>query len=140
MTEANERNQNERRQMGRQHIFVVNGSPDLLDVIRQLLQDESYNVTTTNFVPETFDQVAALAPALLIIDLALHAHAGWELLEQSHADALTHGIPVVVISTELELLERARREKARYGGQRFIGKPFDIDVLLAAVEELIGSA
>jgi hypothetical protein len=38
-------------QMRRQHIFVVNGSAEFLDVVRELLQDEHYNVTTTNFVP-----------------------------------------------------------------------------------------
>ena len=39
-------------QMHRQHIFVVNGSADFLDVVRELLQDEHYNVTTTDFVPK----------------------------------------------------------------------------------------
>lgn len=51
-----------------------------------------------------------------------------------------HGTPVIVVSTAPELLERARSEQARYGGQRFIGKPFDIDDVLGAVEELIGAA
>jgi DNA-binding response OmpR family regulator len=27
----------ERRQMGRKHVFVVNGSPEFLDVVRELL-------------------------------------------------------------------------------------------------------
>jgi response regulator RpfG family c-di-GMP phosphodiesterase len=34
-------------QMKRQHVFVINGSPDFLDIMRELLQDEAYNVTTT---------------------------------------------------------------------------------------------
>ena len=40
-----------REQMARQHVYVVNGSPGFLEVVRELLQDEHYNVTTTNFVP-----------------------------------------------------------------------------------------
>ena len=126
--------------MGRKHIFIVNGSVDLLNILRELLQDESYNVTTTNFVPETFDHITALDPNLIIIDLALRSRAGWDLLERMHGEALTLGIPVIVTSTEPELLERARSQTSRYGGQRFIGKPFDIDDVLTAVEELIGSA
>ena len=53
----------ETTQMARQHIFAVNGSPDFLDLLRELLQDERYNVTTTNFVPATFAQIDALQPA-----------------------------------------------------------------------------
>jgi hypothetical protein len=48
-------------QMRRQHIFVVNGSVEFLDVVRELLQEERYNVTTTNFVPRTFHQRTAVA-------------------------------------------------------------------------------
>jgi hypothetical protein len=72
----------EREKMGRKHIFVVNGDPAFLEVIRTLLQEhEDYNVTTTNFVPETFDQVVALDPSLLVIDLAVGERARWDLLE-----------------------------------------------------------
>ena len=38
-------------QMRRQHIFVVNGSAAFLDVVRELLQDEQYNVTTPTSSP-----------------------------------------------------------------------------------------
>ena len=41
--------------MERSHIFAVNGSPDFLDILRELFQQEQYNVTTTNFVPGTFE-------------------------------------------------------------------------------------
>ena len=37
-----------RRQMGRTHSFVVNGAPELLTFVRELLQDEGYNVATTS--------------------------------------------------------------------------------------------
>jgi DNA-binding NtrC family response regulator len=72
----------ERGEMGRKDIFFVNGSPDFLDVLRVLLQGEDYNVTTTNFVPRTFEQIAALRPGLLLVDLVVHRQAGWDLLEQ----------------------------------------------------------
>jgi DNA-binding response OmpR family regulator len=130
----------ERRQRGRKHVFVVNGASEFLDVVRMLLEDESYNVTTTNFVPETFGLILALDPALIIIDLAIHIQSGWDLLEQLQRDALTHALPVIVVSTNPTYLEKVQADSARYGGQRFLGKPFDIAVLLAAVEELIGKA
>lgn len=133
-------NADEQRQMQRRHIFVVNSEPAFLDIVRDLLQHEDYNVTTTNFAPETFAQIAAVQPACLIIDLAVHQRAGWELLERLNGEAATHGIPVIVVSTNDELLARVQANRAQFGGQRFIGKPFDIEVLLDAVEDLIGTA
>ena len=130
----------DRSQEGRKHIFAINGSVDFLNIVRELFQEENYNVTTTNFVPDTFDQIAALGPNLLIIDLALGMQAGWELLEQLGQDAQTQNIPVIVVSTRPQLLETARADPARYGGQRFLRKPFDVDDLLTAVDELIGRA
>ena len=130
----------EERQTNRKHIFVVNGEPDFLDAMRQLLQSESYNVTTTNFVPETFHQIVALKPDVAIIDLVVSERAGWKLLERIHDDVLTNGIPVVVVSTDQRLLDEARARTAQYGGQRFISKPFDIEDVLGAIEELVGPA
>jgi chemosensory pili system protein ChpA (sensor histidine kinase/response regulator) len=131
----------ERQQMARKHIFAVNGSAEFLDFIRELFQEEGYNVTTTNYVPRTFDQVAALQPDMLIVDLAIGVQAGWALLEQLQAEAVTHDIPVIVTTTGgPDLLTRAQAQQQRYGGQRFVAKPFDLEELLTTVRELIGTA
>ncbi len=130
----------EHQQMGRKHIFVVNGAADFLDVLRELLQDEQYNVTTTNFVPDTFEQIAVLQPDLLMIDLAVGKQAGWDLLAHLAAAANTNEIPVIVFSTNRSLLEEVQGDPTRYGGQRFLSKPMDLDDVLTAVDELIGKA
>ena len=130
----------ERRQSTRKHVFAVNGSPAFLSMVRALLQDERYNVTTTNYVPHTFDQIASLEPDLLLVDLATGRQAGWDLLERLHAEAATRRVPVLITSTDPHLLVEAEATAARYGGDRFLAKPFDLDVLLAAVRTLIGSA
>ena len=76
-------------QMQRQHSFVVNGSVEFLDVVRELLQDEAYNVTTTNVVPRTFHQIETARPALLVVDLCHGEQAGWELLTALRQEAGT---------------------------------------------------
>lgn len=130
----------EQTQRKRQHIFAVNGAVDFLDVIRELLQEEEYNVTTTNFVPETYEQIAALQPNLLIIDLAVGMKAGWELLERLTDEADTRGIPVIVVSTSPQILNEIKSDPERFGGQRFLRKPVNLDQVLETVDELIGKA
>lgn len=130
----------EQAQMDRQHIFVVNGAVEFLDVLRELLQEERYNVTTTNFVPNTYDQIAALQPDLLMIDLAIGVRAGWDLLEQLAHETVTQDIPVIVFSTSQHILEEVQTDPSRFGAQRFLSKPVDLDAVLDAVNQLIGVA
>jgi CheY-like chemotaxis protein len=137
---AEERLQGERLQTDRQHIFAVDGAPEFLDLVRALFEQERYNVTTTNFVPRTFDQIAVAKPNLLIVDLVLGEVAGWELLEQLHREAATLNIPVILTATNPKLLDWARADVERYGDARAIVKPFEIDDIIQTVLELIGPA
>jgi DNA-binding response OmpR family regulator len=127
-------------QMQRQHIFVVNGSAAFLDVVRELLQDERYNVTTTNFVTQTFKQIEISRPSLLIVDLIHGEMAGWDLLTELRHEAATRDIPVILVSTSERLLEKAETERVIWGGDRYFLKPFSFDALLQAIDELIGPA
>ena len=124
----------------RKHIFAIDGSPDFLNIVRELFQDEGYNVTTTNYVPTSFAQIATAHPDALIVDVVVGEQAGWELLEQLEADADTAGIPVLVLSTSPRLLQRAQEQAGRYGTHRYLDKPFDVDALLATLREMIGEA
>ena len=130
----------ERLQFGRKHVFCVNGAPEFLDLLRELLQDANYNVTTTNFVPLTHDQIMTAQPDVIIVDLVVGLRSGWDLLERLQHEIATRGIPVIVTSTTQSLLDQVEDEPERYGANRFIVKPFDIDALLSLVQELIGDA
>jgi CheY-like chemotaxis protein len=124
----------------RRHVFAINASPEFLNIVRELFQEEGYNVTTTNFAPNSFAQIEALQPDALIIDIAIGQEAGWDLLEQLDADADTAGIPVLVVSTDPRLLARAEAHAARYGTHRFLAKPLDLDAMLHEIQEMIGEA
>jgi len=124
----------------RRHVFAINTSPEFLNIVRELFQDEGFNVTTTNFAPNSFVQIEALQPDALIIDIAIGQEAGWELLDQLGADADTAGIPVLVVSTDPRLLAHAEEQAARYGRHRFLAKPLDLGAMLEAIQEMIGAA
>lgn len=127
-------------QLRRKHIFMVDSSRVFTEIIAELLSYERYGVTASDYVPEIFTQIAVLNPDLIIVDLVITEKAGWELLEKLELEALTQNIPVIVTSTNHLLLERALADKERYGFDNYLVKPFDLDVLLAAIEELIGTA
>ena len=129
-----------RDQMDRKHTFVVNGDPAFLDLMREVLQDEQFNVTTTNYVPRTFEVIQALGPDLLIIDLSPRQESGPALITSLQRSAVTNEIPMIVVSTSRVLLETAERLTPASHQVRYILKPLDLDDLMSNVNELIGVA
>jgi CheY-like chemotaxis protein len=130
----------EQAQRDRKHVFVVDGAPDVLDLVRDLLQGEGYDVTATNYVPTTFSQVAALQPDAVVLDLAVGERDGWELLDRLDAEAATADTPVLVVSSDPALLEAAADRAACSGARAYLAKPFDLGAMLAAIGGLIGGA
>ena len=131
----------DRRQTPRKQVFAVNSSPDFLLIIRELLEDEGYAVTTCDFEPNVFTRIVMRQPDALMVDVAVGETAGWELLERLHVEPATTGIPLLVTSTSPALLEQAREQAARYGRHRsFLTKPMDLDELLGTIRQMIGDA
>jgi CheY-like chemotaxis protein len=125
--------------MRRKHVFVVNSSPDFLLIMRELLEEEGYAVTTSDFEANVFTRIVMRQPDALMIDVSPGESAGWDLLRRLHTEPATTGIPVVVTSTSPALLNQAREEAAEYGtNHSFLTKPMDLDELLGVVREMIG--
>ncbi len=127
-------------QPARKHLFVVNGAPAFLNLMRELFQEEGYAVTTTNFLPESFAQIDAAQPDVLVVDVVVGHQEGWELLERLHAAAATAGIPVLIVSTSPQLIDRARERVTRFGGDAYLGKPFDLEAMLETIRDLLPPA
>ena len=126
----------------RKHIFVINKAPVFLNLVRKLLYQEQFNVTTTNLVPKTFALIAVLQPDAIIFDLTMgeDAEVGWQLLEALHAEASTSGIPVLIVSNSPQLRTRAEAQVGRYGGQAHLAWPAREHEMLKAIETMVGAA
>ena len=125
----------------RKHVFAVNSSPDFLLIVREVLADEGYAVTTSHFEPNVFTRIVMRHPDALIVDVAPGDSAGWDLLRRLHLEAKTSAIPVLVSSTSPPLLEQAHNEAAWYGTNRcFLAKPLDLDELVRTIRKMVGDA
>ncbi len=129
----------DRQRTPRKHIFAANGSPDFLLILRELLEDEGYAVTTSDFEPNVFTRIVMRQPDALVVDVAVGEEAGWDLLRRLHAEPATTGIPVLVTSTSPALLDRAREEVWYRTDRSLLTKPMDLGELLATVRRLIGN-
>jgi CheY-like chemotaxis protein len=125
----------------RKHILVINDVPVLLEVFRNLLESEGSRVSLDNFsdfdLAQKLADVKQLKPDAVILDFVFGGDPiGWQLLQLMKLDRATARIPVVVCTAA------ARQVTELQGHLRTMGvaavlKPFDIDTLLAAVDQAL---
>ena len=125
----------EQTQMDRKHLSCIDGAAEFLEILRQLFEDALYNVTTTNSVPRTFEQIESLQPDGIILDLAITHQAGWGMLERLARESSTRDIPLITGSTDQSILDLVRS-----GGKAYLMKPFDLDAMIEMVHRVVGES
>ena len=83
-----------------QHVFVINDTPEILEMFRALLREEGYRVTLDRFTVELAEMLARVKdgkPDLLILDYLFgREEQGWQFLQMLKMDRAARDIPVVV--------------------------------------------
>ena len=115
-------------------ILVIEGSPEMLELYKDILQAEAgYEVTVTDFRPNILDYIKSTAPDLIISDYLLgREKAGVQLLQKLKMDRETANLPVIICSGATKEL----KELEGYLAARdvtLVYKPFGIDDLVKAV-------
>lgn len=112
-------------------VLVVDDDNDILNVIRIILEDEGYEVSTLDNGREVLGEVASNMPDLILLDVMLCGMDGRDICKNLKSHALYKLIPVIMISASHNLQGLLEDEGSADG---FISKPFDIDELIAVVE------
>ncbi len=116
----------------KKHILVVDDDPDILEAIEWMLEDAGYQVQTSvkgDYAENLRDDNGGL-PDLIILDVLLSGKDGRTICKLLKSRPETQGIPIVMVSAHPSAAGSVRA----VGADDFVAKPFDIDVLLAAVE------
>jgi CheY-like chemotaxis protein len=129
-----------REQMRRRHVLIINRDAALLDGARALLQDERYNVTTTSLVPRTAWMIEALAPDVIVVDLALDEPELWRFVDHLLTAPRLKLIPVIFTASDPDMLERAQTLPHLAGGHFAFLRPFRPADLVDCVHGLVGPA
>lgn len=109
--------------------------------MRRVLEDEQYQVSILQDGRDAFTRVKSQLPDLLILDLRLGDISGQDILKQLKDDVVTADIPVIVYTAavlEAEEVTRLVESNPRhYRGVQVVQKPFELDSLLALVEQVL---
>ena len=117
-------------------VLVVDDDAGIRDVVALLLEDEGYEVSTARDGEEALE---VLGPAdggerdpldAILLDFSMPRCDGEEF-SRRYRERPGQKAPIILLTASHELGERCRRVEA----DGCVGKPFDVDELLAAVED-----
>ncbi len=115
-------------------ILVVDDEPDIRDIIRDVLSDEGYPVSTAANAQDARSKFAAERPALVLLDIWMPDTDGIALLKEWREKEGSK-VPVIMISGH-GTVETAV-EAIRIGAYDFLEKPLSTAKLLVTVERAL---
>lgn len=123
------------------HILIIDDNEYLLYLLRSVLEDERYQVSVIGRGEGASERIEENPPDAIILDLKLGEVSGLDVLESLRSHEATATIPVLIYTAAILEAETAAKlvagNPARYRNVSVLRKPFDVDVLLARVGQLI---
>ena len=113
-------------------ILIVDDTPANLNVLSAILGKRGYRVRPAINGALALKAAQKAAPDLILLDVQMPGLDGYEVCRQLKADAQTRAIPVIFISALDDVLDKV--EAFQVGGVDYITKPFQIEEVLARVE------
>ena len=112
-------------------LLIVDDELAIIEALQDILSVEGYDVATAFNGAEGLHRMAEAKPDLVLLDLMMPVMDGREMLRRMREDSGLRDIPVVVMSAG-RISDEERRSSAR-----FLAKPFELDVLLDTIAELL---
>lgn len=117
----------------RPRILVVDDSPDMRDVLQQLLVPAGYEVTGVPSGARALAHMSAELPDLVITDLLMPGMSGFTLRATMLRRPELARIPVIILSGYWQ------RPSETLEAAAVLPKPLNIDLLLSTVARLTGA-
>ncbi len=111
---------------------MADDNPAILDALKIMLEEEGYEVETTED-GAVAQNIKKPLPDLLLLDVWMSGIDGRDVCKHLKSSVATKHIPVILISATKDIENIAKDA----GADDFISKPFQMDHLLATVEEHI---
>jgi len=112
-------------------VLVVDDESNMRFLIRMILESAGCEVLEAAHGAAALERVKESRLDLMVTDLMMPVMSGRELVKRLRADPETASIPIVVVS--------ANSSSVATAADAVLGKPFDAEALLAAVDLLAGS-
>lgn len=115
-------------------ILIMDDEEDILEATKIILESQDYNIITSSTFSSA-EGVAKINPDLILLDFLLVGTNGKAICDKLKKNDKTEHIPIIILSAHPLGKLRSFIDKDDVVG--FIQKPFDMHVLIAAVENIL---
>ena len=117
-------------------VLVVEDDPDTADFIHQVLHAR-YRCRRATNGKEALELVRQEVPALIISDVMMPVMDGFDMVRQLKKYVPASTVPIILLTGQAD--KQTELESIRLHIEAFIAKPFEPDILLSRVEQLLSS-
>ncbi len=117
-------------------IMVVDDHPDLVTIVKTILEVKGFGVQTAHNGKEVFNLLEEKEPDLILLDIMMPEMDGLEVLTRLKGNPDTASIPVILLSAKV--LDEDVRVGYKFGADRYITKPFTKGELLEGINLVLG--
>ena len=121
--------------MNRARVLVVDDEAPNRGLVRKVLEPLGYAVVEAADGEEAVAEVSARPPDLVLLDLVMPKMDGYAVLRVIKSDPRTRLIPVVMLTSHDQLVEKIRA--VQIGVDDYLVKPFNLSELSARVKSLV---
>jgi CheY-like chemotaxis protein len=116
-------------------ILVVDDDPDTVNILRDLLENEGYEVITAYAGKSALEKVKEEKPALVILDIMMPHMDGLTVCQEIKNNPETKDIKVIILTLKdsSDTLQEAVEKKADW----FIPKPYGNKYMLSMIAQLL---
>jgi len=104
-------------------------------IVRLTLQRHGHQVSCVQTGEDALSACRQKPPELVVLDIGLPGMDGFEVCRRLKADPSTAAVPVVFLSADTSHAEKLRG--AELGAAGFIQKPFEPELLVRRLQELV---
>jgi DNA-binding response OmpR family regulator len=112
-------------------VLVVEDEPDMRELISHSLKEAGLGVVTASNGRDALSTAAREMPDIILLDLMIPEMDGFEVCKALRRDAVTEGIPIIVVSARS--LELDRVLALELGAEDYVTKPFSPRELLLRI-------
>ena len=120
-------------------ILIVDDDADIRDAVRLALEEQDYlniEVTESADVASGIQQMKAIKPDIVILDLHLTDKTGFDFMDIMHKNKRFAKTKVIMLTADDTIENVLKAEIEGIGAYNFLGKPFNISELQALVLNL----
>ena len=121
----------------KKRILIVDDEDDLRNMLKFRLEATGYEVDEAADGQEGLDKARTAWPDLVILDLMLPKIDGFKVCRMLKFDDKHKHKPIIMFTARAQ--EKDKMIGKEMGADAYITKPFEPDVLLAKIKELLGS-